>query len=330
MIVVTLDGTTGGTAGFGGAGGGAGVSRGRDVGAADAGCPEGSCRTARCALRAETRSGDANDLAIAGLTPPRVGRTLRSVSSVDYAAGCRRILTVCILRHSAAGPRRSSPVSAKSPARGPAALFKTALADSKVPDFRGMTLRAVLEESAAAGVAVEVQGTGMARNQEPPAGSLLPQCSMCGSSSGDEFLVVGSVMTLGEVLEGVKLRGELTAGARSDDGGRAGIRFAPGGEGFRVFRVRGIARRRPPLRAGRGRPGCARGGERTSAPAGFRRARGSKSSMAASALAAAARNFYGRPDERVHFTGITGTNGKTTTVLPDRRAFCARRDTLPA
>ncbi len=31
------------------------------------------------------------------------------------------------------------------------------------------------------------------------------------------------------------------------------------------------------------------------------------------ALATAARNFYERPDERVAFTGITGTNGKTTT-----------------
>ncbi len=31
------------------------------------------------------------------------------------------------------------------------------------------------------------------------------------------------------------------------------------------------------------------------------------------ALATASRNFYGHPDERVHFTGITGTNGKTTT-----------------
>ncbi len=31
------------------------------------------------------------------------------------------------------------------------------------------------------------------------------------------------------------------------------------------------------------------------------------------ALATAARNFYQRPDERVLFTGITGTNGKTTT-----------------
>ena len=31
------------------------------------------------------------------------------------------------------------------------------------------------------------------------------------------------------------------------------------------------------------------------------------------ALAVAARNFYQQPDERVLFTGITGTNGKTTT-----------------
>src|ERR1019366_8059150 len=32
------------------------------------------------------------------------------------------------------------------------------------------------------------------------------------------------------------------------------------------------------------------------------------------ALAGAARNFYNKPDERVAFTGITGTNGKTTTT----------------
>lgn len=33
------------------------------------------------------------------------------------------------------------------------------------------------------------------------------------------------------------------------------------------------------------------------------------------ALAVAARNFYKHPDERIHFTGITGTNGKTTTAF---------------
>jgi UDP-N-acetylmuramoyl-L-alanyl-D-glutamate--2,6-diaminopimelate ligase len=32
------------------------------------------------------------------------------------------------------------------------------------------------------------------------------------------------------------------------------------------------------------------------------------------ALALAARNFYGKPDERVLLTGVTGTNGKTTTT----------------
>src|SRR5271168_5416714 len=32
------------------------------------------------------------------------------------------------------------------------------------------------------------------------------------------------------------------------------------------------------------------------------------------ALATAARNFYGRPDERLMLTGVTGTNGKTTTT----------------
>lgn len=31
------------------------------------------------------------------------------------------------------------------------------------------------------------------------------------------------------------------------------------------------------------------------------------------ALATASRNFYGKPDEKLKFTGITGTNGKTTT-----------------
>src|SRR5580700_4851144 len=31
------------------------------------------------------------------------------------------------------------------------------------------------------------------------------------------------------------------------------------------------------------------------------------------ALALASRNFYGKPDERIGLTGITGTNGKTTT-----------------
>jgi hypothetical protein len=37
-----------------------------------------------------------------------------------------------------------------------------------------MILRAVLESSAASGLAVEVLGQGLARVQDPPPGSLLP------------------------------------------------------------------------------------------------------------------------------------------------------------
>jgi hypothetical protein len=42
-----------------------------------------------------------------------------------------------------------------------------------VPDFTGKTKRAVLEQSAALGLAVEMEGSGLARAQAPPAGTLL-------------------------------------------------------------------------------------------------------------------------------------------------------------
>jgi UDP-N-acetylmuramoyl-L-alanyl-D-glutamate--2,6-diaminopimelate ligase len=46
------------------------------------------------------------------------------------------------------------------------------------------------------------------------------------------------------------------------------------------------------------------------------------------ALALAARNFYGKPDERIAVTGITGTNGKTTTAyLVDALLRAARKTT---
>src|SRR5262249_23708891 len=46
------------------------------------------------------------------------------------------------------------------------------------------------------------------------------------------------------------------------------------------------------------------------------------------ALALAARDFYGKPDERVRVTGITGTNGKTTTgYLVDAILLAAHQTT---
>ncbi len=43
----------------------------------------------------------------------------------------------------------------------------------RVPDFRGKTVRDVLEESAALGLPVELAGSGLARMQDPPAGTIL-------------------------------------------------------------------------------------------------------------------------------------------------------------
>jgi cell division protein FtsI (penicillin-binding protein 3) len=45
----------------------------------------------------------------------------------------------------------------------------------KVPNFRGKTLRAVMQESAANGLSVEFIGSGIARAQEPAAGTVLRQ-----------------------------------------------------------------------------------------------------------------------------------------------------------
>ena len=83
---------------------------------------------------------------------------------------------------------------------------------------------------------------------------------------------------------------------------------------FLFFAFRRSARRRTPFAQEAMARGALRGGERTAAArTDFSRRRGLKWSMAGRRWPSAARNFYAQPDERVHFTGITGTNGKTTT-----------------
>jgi cell division protein FtsI (penicillin-binding protein 3) len=48
------------------------------------------------------------------------------------------------------------------------------VAGPRVPDFRGKTMVAVMRESAAMGLPVEIVGTGVARDQSPPPGGILP------------------------------------------------------------------------------------------------------------------------------------------------------------
>ena len=67
----------------------------------------------------------------------------------------------------------------ESPARpmqafvGPVAPPPPVPAAGTVPNFKGMTLRAVLREASAKGLTVQPDGSGLARVQNPPPGSVL-------------------------------------------------------------------------------------------------------------------------------------------------------------
>ncbi len=56
-----------------------------------------------------------------------------------------------------------------------AMVTSTPVEGTRVPDFVGKTMRAVLAQSTAAGVPVDVVGRGIAKGQKPPPGSILPR-----------------------------------------------------------------------------------------------------------------------------------------------------------
>ena len=122
------------------------------------------------------------ELAIAGLGSAPVelaDATPHSAASIDIARNARSRSVSSVTLPPVQGASASSFAQASaglslgtSPDRRPflSAQRKTG---PKVPDLRGMTLRAVLEESAATGLPIDVQGDGMARTQDPPPGSIL-------------------------------------------------------------------------------------------------------------------------------------------------------------
>ncbi len=63
--------------------------------------------------------------------------------------------------------------SSDGTARQPAPL-PTLMIGPRVPDFRGQSVRQVLEQAGALGFSVEAYGEGIASRQRPPAGSMLP------------------------------------------------------------------------------------------------------------------------------------------------------------
>ena len=109
---------------------------------------------------ARRSSEDARERSVSSVTPPPV-QVATSASAGETALDRRHFFPT-----SAAGELVASTLVASN--RAPAGILGPA-----APDFRGMTLRAVLEESAALGVPVEVAGSGVARRQDPPPGTLL-------------------------------------------------------------------------------------------------------------------------------------------------------------
>jgi len=185
VIAVTLVGTSGGGAGYGGAVA-APVFRAVATSAlrmldVPKDLPDTSPRLAKSAKR------DTNDLAIAGLGAAPVelaaagsnpgqarlnfgqdgssSMPIRSVSSVTQPP----VKEAAVTSTSDASP---GSFIRSSPDRRPFLSAQRGIGP-KVPDLRGLTLRAVLEESAATGLPIDVQGDGMARTQDPPPGSIL-------------------------------------------------------------------------------------------------------------------------------------------------------------
>jgi hypothetical protein len=164
VIAVTLNNTSGGTAGYGGP---VAAPVFREVAMSALrmlDVPKDLPDSAQRASLDSSKPADHNDLAIAGLgdasdgasrifssvTPPPAS-TDTSGSSDASDVGRRHFL--------------SASVSAAALRNGP-----------QVPDFRGMTLRSVLQESSVRGMEVETTGSseaGLVRNQDPPAGSSL-------------------------------------------------------------------------------------------------------------------------------------------------------------
>jgi cell division protein FtsI (penicillin-binding protein 3) len=167
VIAVTLVGTSGGGAGFGGA---VAAPVFRQVATSALRMLDVPKDLPDTKVRAKNNTSDENDVAIAGLGAPPVELSPGfDIARGAPASGSRSVSSVT--QPPAQG---GSSVSANEPAldRRPFLSAQTAIGPT-VPDFRGMTLRSVLEESAATRMPVEVLGEGIAREQDPPPGAVL-------------------------------------------------------------------------------------------------------------------------------------------------------------
>ena len=157
VVVVTISGTEG-TAGFGGPTAGPAF---REVAAAALRMLDVPKDLPETLPSPQSDPVDENDLAIAGLgsssIPPPLVQAEDAVATDDRPAASAE---------SASDQRPFLTDVKTNPARD--------LAGPRVPNFRGKTLRDVIEESSALGIPVEFKGGGIARTQVPEAGAVLP------------------------------------------------------------------------------------------------------------------------------------------------------------
>ena len=156
VVVVTISGTEG-NAGFGGPTAGPAF---REIAAAALRLMDVPKDLPEMLPSPERDQADENDVAIAGLgssIPPPLVQAEDAVAADDRPAASAE----------SASDQRTFLAEAKTnPARD--------LAGPRVPNFRGKTLRDVIEESSALGIPVEFKGGGIAQTQVPEAGAVLP------------------------------------------------------------------------------------------------------------------------------------------------------------
>jgi cell division protein FtsI (penicillin-binding protein 3) len=148
-MVVTLNGTSGGSSGYGGA---VAAPVWREVAAAALRILDVPKNRSDELEDPKNESVDVNDLSIAGLDP-EAGSEL--VSSIPLSLA------------------RESDLPSQARFVGPA-MPASVLVGPKVPDFQGKTMRDVIQEAGAAGITVELSGHGLARAQSPKPGAILP------------------------------------------------------------------------------------------------------------------------------------------------------------
>ena len=175
VIAVTLIGTSGGSAGYGGPVAAPVFRQVATSGLRMLDVPKDLPDTTTRVAKADVTDG--NDLAIAGLSggapldPSPITNSTHQPERLTAAAAARPRS----VSSNTTPPVQSAPATPIVEATLDRRPFFSARAavGPKVPDLRGMTLRAVLEETAASGLAVEVLGSGMARTQDPAPGSVL-------------------------------------------------------------------------------------------------------------------------------------------------------------